>query len=72
MQKQRKPEIGKRYKIWKDRGYTLYNTMLVIDVIGNTAIYVFNYNTDIRNEWDYIEYSEFLDYELSSLEMELL
>jgi hypothetical protein len=46
--------------------------MLVIDVIGNTAIYVFNYNTDIRNEWDYIEYSEFLDYELSSLEMELL
>jgi hypothetical protein len=71
MQKQRKPEIGKRYKIWKDRGTTLYNTMLILDVIGSLAIYGYS-ELDIRREWDYVEYSEHLDYELSSLEMELL
>ena len=72
MQKQKKPKIGKRYKIWINGGITLDNTMLILDVIGNLAVYTYYSESDIRAEWDYVKYSEHLNYELSSLEMELL
>lgn len=70
MPKQKKPKIGKRYKIWTDRVYTLYNTMLIEHISKNIAFYTLD--GKMRGKWHYVKYPEFLDYELSSLEAELL
>jgi hypothetical protein len=70
MPKQKKPKIGKIYKVWTDRIPTLYNTMLIQHISENIAFYTSNGRS--IGKWDYVKYPEFLDYELSSLEEELL
>lgn len=71
MPKQKKPKIGKRYKIWLEDGCSMHNTMLILDIVGDYAVYAVN-EDGYKHEWDYVRFPEFLNYELSSLEEELL
>jgi hypothetical protein len=67
----RKPEIGAYYRIFKDK-CTPEFVMKVLDIDGDIAYYVTMNEKSFIRTWDFVAWTEHLDYKLSSLEMELL
>ena len=69
-----KPEVGCYYKIfdYSEGSLDKSNIMKVLSIKGNIVNYIVLDNLNYIQNWNYKEWPEYLNYKLTSLEVELL